>query len=56
MDKGNARLSAAVLQHCFLIPQRDLKLALGLIVRNGIAIHKTACSVCCRFYANAAHQ
>ena len=42
MNKGNAVLRAAVLQHCFLISQRYLKLALGLIVRNGIAIHKTA--------------
>jgi hypothetical protein len=42
VDKGNAVLCAAVLQHCFLIPQRYLKLALGFIVRNRIAIHKTA--------------
>ena len=32
MDKGNAVLCAAVLQHCFLVPQRDLKLSLGFIV------------------------
>jgi len=41
VNKGNTVLCAAVLQHCFLISQRDLKLSLGFIVRNGIVIHKT---------------
>jgi hypothetical protein len=39
MDKRDAMVRAAILQQRFLIPQRDLKLALGFIVRNGIAIH-----------------
>lgn len=38
MNQGNAVVRAAVLQHRFLSSQRDLKLALGFIVRNGIAI------------------
>src|SRR6476646_2817860 len=39
MDQGDAVVCAAVLEHRFLIPQRDLELALGFIVRNGIAMH-----------------
>src|ERR1700747_2391593 len=44
MDQGNAVVCAAVLQHRFLIPQRDLKLAFGFIVCNGITIHEACYS------------
>src|SRR6476619_5900158 len=53
MDQGDAVVCAAVLQHRFLIPQRDLKLALGFIMRNGIAIHAALRHSFSRFYANA---
>src|SRR5882724_5247799 len=56
VDQRDAVLCAAVLQHRFLVPQRYFKLALGFIVRNGIAIHKTGCSAFSRFYATAAPQ
>jgi hypothetical protein len=55
MNKRDAVLRAAILQHSFLISQRDLKLARGFIVCNGIVIHKTGGSVFFRrFYANTA--
>ena len=44
MDQGNVLVCAAVLQQRFLIPQRDLKLTLGFIVRNGITFHEASYS------------
>jgi len=57
MDQGNAVVCTAVLQQSFLISQRDLKLALGFIVCNGITFHEARYSgFFSRFYANAAPQ
>src|ERR1700686_2494395 len=56
MDQADAVRRAPVSQDGFLIPQRDFKLALCLVMRDRIAVHETFSTLrfLSKFYANAA--